>query len=67
MKTASERTVYLITVNYSKKQSPHRQYILPNELHLIKTWLNQKDQDEVNIVTVKKVKLTTEDYKRIFY
>ena len=63
------KTAYYITAQKRTKDddgvlnySDRSQYLLPNELHLIKTMLN----DGVEIIGVRKDQLTIEQYKTLF-
>ena len=58
-----ERVAYYIKVTYFDKSPTHRQYILPSEMYLIKTWLNDKNAVDV---TVTKIQVSERDYNIIF-
>lgn len=60
------RTAYHVTVNYYNNKTQHKQYIKPNEIGFIKTWLNQDGEYKVSSVIVTKHKLTAQQYKSIF-
>jgi len=52
------KTAYFVNV----QPSNHQQYILPSEMYLIKTWLNEGNDS----VTVTKARLTEDEYKAHF-
>lgn len=59
-KTAKLRTVYYVTVE--GPGTSHSQYLQPNELHYIKTWLNQG----YDSVLVTKCEMTQEMHRATF-